>query len=48
MTTIHKEIEIERNKAFVWIADLIVSETVNEMIQLGLNTMKQTLESNPA
>ena len=35
----------------VWIADLMpngVAETVSEMIQRGLDTMKRTLESNPA
>jgi hypothetical protein len=35
----------------VWIADLMpneVAETVGEMIQRGLDTMKRTLESNPA
>ena len=35
----------------VWIADLMpneVAETVGEMIQHGLDTMKRTLESNPA
>ena len=35
----------------VWIADLMpneAAETVGEMIQRGLNTMKRTLESNPA
>lgn len=35
----------------VWIADLLPNEVaanVAEMIQLGLNTMKQTLESTPA
>jgi len=35
----------------VWIADLMpneVVETVGEMIQRGLETMKRTLESNPA
>lgn len=35
----------------VWIADLLpneVAETVAEMIQHGLNTMKQTLESSSA
>ena len=35
----------------VWIADLMpneVAETIGEMIQHGLNTMKQTLESRPA
>jgi Polyketide cyclase / dehydrase and lipid transport len=34
----------------VWIADLMpneVAETVGEMIQRGLDTMKRTLESNP-
>ena len=34
----------------VWIADLMpneVAETVGEMIQRGLDTMKGTLESNP-
>src|SRR5215813_5794892 len=34
----------------VWIADLMpneVADAIAEMIQLGLNTMKQTLESNP-
>ena len=35
----------------VWIADLMpneAAEAVGEMIDLGLATMKQTLESNPA
>ena len=35
----------------VWIADLMpneVAETVGEMIQRGLDTMKRTLESNSA
>jgi hypothetical protein len=35
----------------VWIADLMpneVAEAIDEMIQYGLNTMKQTLESSPA
>ena len=35
----------------VWIADLMpneVAEAIGEMIQHGLNTMKQTLESRPA
>ena len=35
----------------VWIADLLpneVAELVGEMIQQGLNTMKQTIESSPA
>jgi hypothetical protein len=35
----------------VWIADLMpneAAETVGEMIQRGLDTMKRTLESNPA
>jgi carbon monoxide dehydrogenase subunit G len=35
----------------VWIADLLpneVAEAIGEMIQHGLNTMKQTLESSPA
>ena len=35
----------------VWIADLLpneVAEAIGEMIQHGLNTMKQTLESRPA
>ena len=35
----------------VWIADLLpneVGEAIGEMIQHGLNTMKQTLESRPA
>ena len=35
----------------VWIADLMpneVAETVGEMIQRGLDTMKRTLESSPA
>ena len=35
----------------VWIADLMpneVAEAIGEMIQHGLNTMKQTLESSPA
>jgi len=35
----------------VWIADLLpneVAEAVGEMIQQGLNTMKQTLERSPA
>jgi carbon monoxide dehydrogenase subunit G len=35
----------------VWIADLLpneVAEAIGEMIQRGLNTMKQTLESSPA
>jgi hypothetical protein len=35
----------------VWIADLMpneVAEVIGEMIQHGLNTMKQTLESSPA
>ena len=35
----------------VWIADLMpneAAETVGEMIDQGLATMKQTLESNPA
>jgi hypothetical protein len=35
----------------VWIADLMpneVAEAIGEMIQQGLNTMKQTLESSPA
>ncbi|MEP6609861.1 MAG: SRPBCC family protein [Burkholderiaceae bacterium] len=35
----------------VWIADLMPNEvagTVGEMIQRGLDTMKRTLESNPA
>jgi Polyketide cyclase / dehydrase and lipid transport len=35
----------------VWIADLLpneVAEAIGEMIQQGLNTMKQTLESSPA
>jgi hypothetical protein len=35
----------------VWIADLMpneVAETVGEMIQRGLDTMKKTLESSPA
>jgi hypothetical protein len=34
----------------VWIADLLpneVAETIGEMIERGLNTMKQTLESSP-
>jgi len=34
----------------VWIADLMpneAAETVGEMIQRGLDTMKRTLESNP-
>ncbi|HEY6365496.1 MAG TPA: hypothetical protein VI585_11975 [Candidatus Binatia bacterium] len=34
----------------VWIADLMpneVAEAIAEMIQQGLNTMKQTLESSP-
>ena len=34
-----------------WIADLMpneAAETVGEMIQRGLDTMKRTLESNPA
>ena len=34
----------------VWIADLMpneVAEVIAEMIQQGLNTMKQTLESSP-
>jgi hypothetical protein len=33
----------------VWIADLLpneVAEAIGEMIQQGLNTMKQTLESS--
>jgi len=35
----------------VWIADLMpneAAEAIGEMIQQGLNTMKQTLESSPA
>jgi Polyketide cyclase / dehydrase and lipid transport len=35
----------------VWIADLMpneVAEAIGEMIQHGLNTIKQTLESRPA
>jgi carbon monoxide dehydrogenase subunit G len=35
----------------VWIADLLpneAAEAIGEMIQQGLNTMKQTLESGPA
>jgi len=35
----------------VWIADLMpneVAEAIGEMIQHGLDTMKQTLESSPA
>ena len=35
----------------VWIADLMpneVAEAIGEMIQHGLNTMKQTLENSPA
>jgi hypothetical protein len=35
----------------VWIADLLpneAAEAIGEMIQQGLNTMKQTLESSPA
>ena len=35
----------------VWIADLMpneVAEAIGEMIQHGLNTMKQTLEGSPA
>jgi Polyketide cyclase / dehydrase and lipid transport len=35
----------------VWIADLMpneVADAIGEMIQHGLNTMKQTLESRPA
>ncbi len=35
----------------VWIADLMpneVAEAIGKMIQHGLNTMKQTLESSPA
>ena len=35
----------------VWIADLLpneIAETVSQMIQQGLNTMKQTLENAPA
>ena len=35
----------------VWIADLMpnkVAEAIDQMIQQGLNTMKQTLESSPA
>ena len=35
----------------VWIADLLpneVAEAIAEMIQRGLSTMKQTLESSPA
>jgi len=34
----------------VWIADLMpndVAETIAEMIQQALNTMKQTLENTP-
>jgi len=40
----------DRKCRVVWIADLMpneVSGAIGEMIQLGLNTMKQTLESNP-
>jgi hypothetical protein len=35
----------------IWIADLMpneVAQAIGEMIQRGLNTMKQTLESSPA
>ncbi len=35
----------------IWIADLMpneIAQTVGEMIQHGLNTMKQTLETSPA
>ena len=35
----------------VWIADLMpneVAEAIGEMVQHGLNTMKQTLEARPA
>jgi carbon monoxide dehydrogenase subunit G len=35
----------------VWVADLMpnqVAEAIGEMIQQGLDTMKQTLESSPA
>jgi carbon monoxide dehydrogenase subunit G len=41
--------EGENKCRVIWIADLMpneVAETIGEMIQLALNTMKQTLESN--
>ena len=39
-----------RDCRVVWIADLLpneIAETIGEMIQQGLNTMKQTIERSP-